>query len=144
METFHGGEGGEQSGGSNLETNTLCLRLFFLLLSIALLLQLVILLLFLMIYLVCTSSLHSFHFLLYCRSILIQEDCNTHLKLLSRGITRKEFRALHRVSGFQSCFGRSLHHIFITCLKSFQISINTYSPPSRCFTKPLLAIFSIT
>ena len=41
-----------------------------------------------------------FHSLLYCRSILSQQDCIEHLKLLFRGIMRKEFRALHGVFGF--------------------------------------------
>ena len=41
--------------------------------------------------------LHSF---LYCRSIILQQDCIAHLKLLFRGITRKKFRALHVVYGF--------------------------------------------
>ena len=50
--------------------------------------------------LVCLCCILSIHSFLYCQSILSQQDCIAHLKLLFRGITRKEFRALHGVFGF--------------------------------------------
>ena len=50
-----------------------------------------------LVYLYLLLSIHSF---IYCRSILLQQDCIAHLKLLFKGITRKKFRALHGVYGF--------------------------------------------
>ena len=69
VEILHGGGGGDVEGGSNLETNYLCLRLVFLLLFIALHFYLVI-------PLTCTSLLHPFYLLAFFGLYLSQQESN--------------------------------------------------------------------
>ena len=87
LEILHGGEGGNVERWLEPQNKSLCLQL---------------------IYLSILSTLYSFT---QYRSILLQQDCIEHLKLLSRGITRKKFRTLHGNTASNLALSDHLHHL---------------------------------
>ena len=106
LKILHGGEGGDVERWFEPRNKSLCLRL---------------------IYLSILSTLYSF---IYCRSILLQQDCMEHLKLLSRGITRKKFRTLHGDKASNLSLSDRLHHlIFYFALNIGLISLTSIHPP---------------